>query len=469
MFSSPGRLLPGAYRPLFAVRPFRRLLPVFALSDLGDGMSTVAVAWLALSLAPPGGQGTLVGVSVAAYTLPGALGALVLGRWLRRLPAQRLLVADAVLRALLLGAIPIAHLAGVLGPTGYVVLLGASSLFHAWGKAGKYALFTPLLDDGLRLAANSVLSTSLSSATVLGPALAGLLAGTVSPAWIIGLDAATFAVLAVQAGRIALPTVPTGAGRTAGASRTAGTPGTAGAGAARQGLAVLRHHPELLGLLVLTWLFNFAYGPVEVALPLFVGHSLDDGAGLLGAYWAVFGAGAVLGALGAGAARRLPLWPTMIAIVAGHGVGLLPFAAAHTAVPSLIGFAAAGIVYGPYSALSLALLQDRTPSGSLTTVLAARSAVLITASPLGATLGGLLLDRVSAPVVLCGCGVAMILIAALAATFRAFHHFRPVRRTLHPCTGEHHLAIPLDDPPKSPTDPADPAEQHRSGMPAPGR
>ncbi|WP_078911712.1 MFS transporter [Streptomyces sp. NRRL WC-3742] len=405
MISSPGRLLPAAYRPLFAVRPFRRLMPVFALSDLGDGMSTVAVAWLALSLAPPGGQGALVGISVAAYTLPGVLGALLLGRWLRRLPARRLLVADAALRALLLGAIPVADVAGVLGPTGYVVLLGASSLLHAWGKAAKYALFAPLLDDGLRLAANSALSTSLSSAIVLGPALAGLLAGAVPPAWIIGLDAVTFAVLAVQASRVAVPVVA--------ASEQAG----AAAGGARQGLGVLRRHPELLGLLVLTWLFNLAYGPVEVALPLFVVHSLNDGAGLLGAYWVVFGVGSVVGALGAGAAGRLPLWPTMIAIVAGHGLSLLPFAFAHTAVPSLIGFAAAGLIYGPYSALSLALLQKRAPSGSLTEVLAVRSAVLVTASPLGAVLGGLLLHRVDAPVLLSGCGLAMIVTAVLAVAF----------------------------------------------------
>ncbi|MFI6154439.1 MFS transporter [Kitasatospora sp. NPDC051170] len=404
MISSPGRLLPAAYRPLFAVRPFRRLMPVFALSDLGDGMSTVAVAWLALSLAPPGGQGALVGISVAAYALPGVLGALLLGRWLRRLPARRLLVADAALRALLLGAIPVADVAGVLGPTGYVVLLGASSLLHAWGKAGKYALFAPLLDDGLRLAANSALSTSLSSAIVLGPALAGLLAGAVPPAWIIGLDAVTFAVLAVQASRVAVPVAETG---------------PTGSTGARQGLGVLRRHPELLGLLVLTWLFNLAYGPVEVALPLFVVHSLNDGAGLLGAYWVAFGVGSVVGALGAGAAGRLPLWPTMIAIVAGHGVSLLPFALSDTAVPSLIGFAAAGLIYGPYSALSLALLQKRAPSGSLTEVLALRSAVLVTASPLGAVLGGLLLHRVDAPALLSGCGLAMILTAVLAAAFLA--------------------------------------------------
>lgn len=382
-------------RSLFANRTFRRLMPVFALSDLGDGMTVVAVAWLAITLGPDGGQGALAGVAVASYILPGGLGALILGRWMRQLPARRLLVTDSVLRAVLLGAVPLAHMAGCLTPAVYVGLLGASSLLHAWGKAGKHALFAPVLPDDQRLAANSVLSTSLWSATIAGPALAGLLAGAVSPAWIIGLDAATFAVLALQTGRatpLRSPVPPVNGG-------------------AQRGLGILRRQPELFGLLIVTWIFNLAFGPVEVALPMFVSDNLDAGAGLLGTYWAAFGIGAVIGALALGAARRLPLWPAMFGIIAGHGIAMLPFALTDTALPSLIGFAFAGLVYGPYSALSLTLIQDRVPADSLTTVLAARSAVLLTASPLGAAVGGFLLDRTSAPAILVGCGVLMILTA----------------------------------------------------------
>ncbi|MYS22894.1 Predicted arabinose efflux permease, MFS family [Streptomyces sp. DvalAA-14] len=410
MFSArPGRLVPGPQRSLFADPTFRRLMPVFALSDLGDGMSVVAVAWLALVLAPGGGQGSLVGIAVAAYVLPGALGALVLGRWIRRLPARRLLVADATLRALLLGAVPLAHLAGVLTPAVYVGLLGASSLLHAWGRAGKYALFVPLLSDDQRVAANSVLSTSMWSATIAGPALAGVLVGVLSPVWIIGLDAATFAALAVRAGRTTLPP-PSGAGPAAGPSAGPAA-GPAAAGGTQQGLRILRRRPELLGLLVVTWLFNLAFGPVEVALPVFISGPLGAGSGLLGAYWAAFGVGAVLGALALGAARRLPLWPVMLGIIAGHGLGLLPFAVPHTALPSLIGFAFAGLTYGPYSALSFTLIQERAPAEALTAVLAANNAVLLTASPLGAAFGGFLLDRSSAAAVIVGCGALMVLMA----------------------------------------------------------
>lgn len=406
MFSAaPGRLMPAPYRSLFTDRTFRRLMPVFALSDLGDGMTVVAVAWLALALAPEGSQGTLAGIAVASYVLPGALGALLLGRWMRRLPARRLLVIDSALRAVLLGAVPLAHVAGLLTPAVYVGLLSVSSLLHAWGKAGKHALFGPLLPDDQRLAVNSVLSTSLWSATIAGPALAGLLVGAVSPAWIIGMDAATFAVLAFQTSRTALPRSPL-------------PPVTGGT---QRGLRMLCRRPELLGLLLVTWVFNLAFGPVEVALPLFVSDDLDAGAGLLGAYWAAFGMGAVIGALALGAVRRLPLWPAMLGIIAGHGVGMVPFALTDTALPSLIGFAFAGLVYGPYSALSFTLIQDRAPAELLTTVLAARSAILLTASPLGAAFGGFLLDRASAPDVLVGCGVLMILIVPAGIVVLKLH------------------------------------------------
>ena len=127
------------------------------------------------------------------------------------------------------------------------------------------------------------------------------------------------------------------------------------------------------------------------------------------------------GALAVGATSRLPLWPAMPAIIAGHGIGMLPFAFTGSAVPSLIGFAFAGLVYGPYSALSFTVLQDRAPADALTTVLAARSAVLLTASPLGAASGGFLVDRTGAPAVLTGCGGLMILIAAISGVWLHGH------------------------------------------------
>jgi hypothetical protein len=41
--------------PVIASPVLRRLLPVFAVSAIGDGMSAVGVAWLAIRIAAPAG------------------------------------------------------------------------------------------------------------------------------------------------------------------------------------------------------------------------------------------------------------------------------------------------------------------------------------------------------------------------------------------------------------------------------
>jgi hypothetical protein len=89
--------------------------------------------------------------------------------------------------------------------------------------------------------------------------------------------------------------------------------------------ALLRSHPQLLGLLTLSWFVNLLYGPVEVALPLHVTDDLPAPGALLGLDWTLFGIGAVLGGLAVGALRQLPLWPVMVGIVVGWGLSLLPF------------------------------------------------------------------------------------------------------------------------------------------------
>src|SRR5436190_12396376 len=90
------------YWPVVRDRVFGRVLPGFALSALGDGMSAVAVGWLALQVAPHHQRGLWVGLAVAAYTLPGAIGAVVLAPLLRGRAGAHLAALDAGLRAVFL-------------------------------------------------------------------------------------------------------------------------------------------------------------------------------------------------------------------------------------------------------------------------------------------------------------------------------------------------------------------------------
>jgi MFS transporter, DHA3 family, macrolide efflux protein len=377
------------YYPALRHPVFRRVLPGAAASALGDGMSAVAIAWLALKLAPEGSRGLLVGAAVAAYSLPGAVGAVALRRWLSGRRGARLVFVNAVLRATALGLISCLALAGRLDPAGYVALLGVSSLLSAWGMAGKYTLIADLLPAGQRVAGNTVFGLADQLSLMIGPALAGVVTALTGPAVVIALDAASWVVLAVSyariaplAARLATAAAPPATAAAPPASSPVARPSGPGA------WAMIRSSPVLPGLLALSFVFYLLYGPVEVALPVHVADDLHGSAVLLGAFWAVFGVGAVTGELAAPFLRRWPVWPTMTGIVLGWGLALVPLGLPTPLWVGLAAFFAGAVIWGPWTSLSMAVFQDACPPGALAQVIAARSSLLILAAPLGTALGG---------------------------------------------------------------------------------
>lgn len=130
------------------------------------------------------------------------------------------------------------------------------------------------------------------------------------------------------------------------------------------------------------------YGPVEVALPVHVATDLHGSAALLGLFWAVFGVGALAGELAAPFLRRWPVWPTMTGIVLGWGLALVPLGLPTPLWAGLAAFCAGALIWGPWTSLSMAVFQDASPPAALAQVIAARSSLLILASPLGTALGG---------------------------------------------------------------------------------
>jgi MFS transporter, DHA3 family, macrolide efflux protein len=379
------RLRASPYYPALSHPVLRRVLPGAAASALGDGMSAVAIAWLALRLAPEASRGLWVGAAVAAYSLPGAAGAVALRRWLGGRGGARLASVNATLRAAALGLIGCLALAGRLDPAGYVALLGVSSVLSAWGVAGKYTLIADLLPPEQRVAGNTVFGLADQLSLMIGPALAGVVAAAAGPAVVIAADAASWAVLAISYARIVPLAHQLTRAKPPAPARPAGPdPRVAGP----SGWAVIRSSPVLPGLLALSFVFYLLYGPVDVALPVHVAVDLHGSAALLGTFWAVFGVGAVIGELSAPFLRRWRVWPTMTAIVLGWGLALVPLGLVTPLWMALAAFFAGAVIWGPWMSLSMGVLQDASPPGALAQVIAARSSLLIIAAPLGTALGG---------------------------------------------------------------------------------
>jgi DHA3 family macrolide efflux protein-like MFS transporter len=428
------RVRASPYYPAISHPVLRRVLPGAALSALGDGMSFVAIAWLAIRLAPESSRGLWVGAAVAAYSLPGAAGAVLLRRWLRGRGGAGLVLVNAVLRAAALGLVGCLAIAHLLDPVGYVGLLGVSSVLSAWGVAGKYTLIADLLPAEQRVAGNTVFGLADQLSLTIGPALAGVVTALAGPAVVIAVDAASWVVLAISYARIAplatraasapAPLVPPAA--LASAAEISAAPSDApepesdapepepGAPEPEPGAwAVIRSSPVLPGLLALSFVFYLLYGPIEVALPVHVATDLHGSAALLGTFWAVFGVGAVIGELSAPFLRRLPVWPTMTAIVLGWGLGLVPLGLDTPLWAALAAFFVAAIIWGPWMSLSMAVLQETSPPAALAQVIAARSSLLILSSPLGTALGGPIVAALGARGTLLASAVATIVLGLI--------------------------------------------------------
>ncbi|WP_435054448.1 MFS transporter [Micromonospora aurantiaca (nom. illeg.)] len=437
---TPAMLLP--YRPVLGQPVLRRLLPGLATSALGDGLALVAVTWLALQLAPDGQRGTWTAFAVAAYTLPGAAGTLLLGRWLGARSGAQLAGWDATVRAAALGAIPVAHLAGVLDVGLYVALLAVSSLLHPWGSAGRFTLVAELLPQRHHLAANALLGVFGQAATIVGPPLAGLLIAWTGAVWVIAVDAASFAVLAVsyrlvvrdrEAAAVSERDTAAVRDREAAAVRDGDTAtvhdrdtngryrnAPAGAGPSRtSGFRIIGRDRSLLGLLALTFAFFFLFGPFYVAMPVHVTDDLHASAGTLAAYYTAFGVGSLLGGLLTGHLRGRPLRTTLAGIVVLFGVALMPLGLGAPVVLSLPAFALAGLVWAPYQPTATALFQRRSGTVDLPRVLAANGAVTVLAVPLGTMLGGPATAAFGARPTLLACAVAILALGLVAAVSAA--------------------------------------------------
>jgi DHA3 family macrolide efflux protein-like MFS transporter len=389
------------YWPVISNPVLRRLLPGFAVSALGDGMAIVAVSWLAMQLATPAGRGFWVALAVAAYTLPSVLGTIIFGRRLARWSGARLAGWDATLRAASLAAIPLAYATGTLTPILYVVLLACSSLLHSWGSAGRYTLIAEVLPKEHYLAGNALMGAIAEASAIGGPPLAGFLTAAGGPVWVIAADAATFAVLALSY-RFAVPRTVHPPAPKAGASRGAG-------------FRVIRRQRRLLGLLALSFGFFFLFGPVYVALPLYVADDLHGSAATLGWFFTAFGAGALGGALVSGYLRRLPLWPVTIGVVVTFGLTMMPIGLGAPTIVSLLAFAAGGAIWAPFMPTSMALLQRSTTPADRAPVLAANGAVTVVSVPAGTILGGPLVALLGPRHTLLLCGLTITAFGLVAA------------------------------------------------------
>jgi GNAT superfamily N-acetyltransferase/MFS family permease len=257
-------------RRLWRDRDFATLWAGQTVSLVGSQVTAFALPLVAaLSL---GASAVQMGLLTAAEFAPSAALGLVAGVWIDRLPRRPVLIAADLGRAALLGTIPAAALAGVLGIGQlYAVALLAGAL-GLLADVGRGSLLPSLVGRAALADANGKLAMSGSVARVAGPGLSGALVQLLTAPIALAADALSFLVSAACLSRVRVveaPAAEAGPGR--------GVWAEIGAG-----LRVVRGSPLWRAHTGATALLNFFAGTITAVEMLFftcaLGSSSSRGA-----------------------------------------------------------------------------------------------------------------------------------------------------------------------------------------------
>ncbi|WP_369777348.1 MFS transporter [Streptomyces sp. R33] len=372
-----------------------------ALSVLGGSISLLALPLLVL-------EATGSVVQMGLITVISGVGSIATGLFagyvVDRTDRRRLMIACDLVRALLLGAVPLIWLAGPRIWVLYVLTALVTVLKTLFDVA--YVTAVPNLVPAEHLtAANGRLTAAFAFGTLCGPAAAGFIAAAVGPDWALGVDGLTFLVSAVSLRWVAL-------GRDgAGPSRASGP----AAGKLREmfaeGFRFLWAHPVLRALTVLLTLLTFVTVGATDLLIFRVQEELGQSKATVGFVIALSGLGVVGAALAAAPLRRAlgfgACWLGSTALVGGAVV----VTGVSRSLP-VITVAAAVFMFGLTlgAVCSLTLRQEVTPDALLGRVTSAFWTVHGASGPVGAAVLTVLAARHGVPAVSVGAGVFCLLI-----------------------------------------------------------
>jgi MFS family permease len=384
-------------------RDFRLLWSGLAVSAVGTWMQIVALSLLVLDLTH--GSATALGTVSLTQALTFLLFAAAGGSVADRFDKRRLLLVTQSLMMGLAVLLGILMLAGLIRFWIILLVAFASSSALSFDQPARNALITSLVPKEHLMNAVSLQSAVFNGASILGPALAGLVLSRIGYAGNFFLNAASFLAVVVALLLLRSPQEHTR------------RPGGRLLDSAREALRYV-HRDAVLPSVVSAYAALLFFGPsAALALPLFAKEVLHVGPTQLGVLFSAVGAGTVVGALILASlasttdSSRLVfgsilLWTIALAVF-GWSDSL------RVSVPALFVMGAAQNVAG---ATTITLLQMRVPVEMRGRAMSLNTLLIMCIRPLGDFPAGAVITWLGfRPTVLLGAA----LVAALSLTLYA--------------------------------------------------
>ncbi|MEO8246016.1 MAG: MFS transporter [Chloroflexota bacterium] len=395
---SVGQRGPALLRPL-RLRDFRLLFAGESISMLGDQFHFVALAWLTLQLT---GSGLALGGVLTVAAVPRAIFMLLGGALSDRLSPRTLMFASNGLRAVVVGIVAALVLSGRAELWQLYILAAVFGVVDAFFYPAMNTMLPMLVGDRQLPPANALVQGTQQLTGLIGPAVAGVVIAAFSTGPAFAFDAISFAIAAtalllIRGGRRAAPAADGGVLRSIG-----------------PGLRYAWSDPAVRSLVLLTAAVNFAItGPTTVGVPVLVDTRLGGGSAAFGIILAGFGAGALVGAIAAGAISRLPrlgLVTLLSAVGIGIGLGMLGSAPNVPVAAAITVFI--GLLIGFINVRVIAWLQARTPEALRGRVMSLVMLGSVGLGPISLALAGVVADLGAVPL-LFGIAGAIVIATAL--------------------------------------------------------
>ncbi len=381
------------------VRNFRLFFFGQFISQVGNWLTMIAQTLLVFHLT---GSGVAVGFLAACQWGP----TLLLGAWAGlvadRSNKRRLLIvvqAFAMVQSFLLAVLALMDDPPLVAIYALAALGGVA---FAFDNPARRSFVVEMVEAGDVNNAVSLNSALMTGARVVGPALAGLLIGTVGYAWCFAIDG--FSYLAVIGALLLMRT----------AELRPGPVTERGKRQVRDGFAYVRRVPELWIPLVMmavigTLAFNF-----QVVMPLFVTRTFDGDGTTFTWLFSVISVGSFFGALSTARRSAAGIREVVVASAA-FGVSMLLLAATPwLALAYPIGIAVGWSSIG-FMVATTSIVQLRAAPEMRGRVLALQAIVFLGSTPIGGPILGVISEAFGARVGLAVGGVAALGAAAWGA------------------------------------------------------
>jgi MFS family permease len=325
---------------------FLKLWTGQSISEFGSQVSGLAIPWLAaVGLHASPLQFSLLGV---LGFLPFILFALPAGVWVDRLRRRPILIVGDASRAVLLAVIPLLWALDLLQIWHLLAISFIVGVLTVFFDVAYQSYLPSLVDREQLVDGNAKLQLTVSTAQVAGPGLAGALIAAITAPYAIVLDAVSFVVSTAFLIRIRRPEILP--------ERSEGAPKPKMLPELKEGLAFVVRHPHLRAIAACTGSSNF-FGAIGFTIALlYLVRTLHLSSFEVGLYFAMFGAGSIVGALAAnpvqralGVGRAIVL-PALLFPVSSFTVPLAPKG---FPLPILI----AGALVGGYSQVAYNITQ----------------------------------------------------------------------------------------------------------------